>query len=183
MREVCAVLMRSSTTAATLEDIEKTLRSIEARLPRANEGVGKSPMTIMSPVQALARPVEASAQPQQATPSLPSAPILRQRHGNVPSSVDEYLRSRRMGDEYKDLLPLKESKPAPKPEISVRDQLLDGAGTRPGMGAAQLHEELGGQLADVSQLRTSGPADIDVAPAQAQRHALFVVDRAGKGAA
>lgn len=66
--------------------------------------------------------------------------------------MDNYLRSRlsegREGDEA-GLLPLKVAVRNAQKEKDGRDDLL-GGGNRPGIGSAQLHEELGGQLADVS---------------------------------
>lgn len=77
--------------------------------------------------------------------------VLRKRVLNT----EQYLRTRlaedREGDEA-GLLPLKiQAQKADAP--NERDSLLGGA--RPGMGSAQLHEELGGQLADVSLLSGS----------------------------
>jgi len=77
--------------------------------------------------------------------------VLRKRVLNT----EQYLRTRlaedREGDEA-GLLPLKiQAQKADGP--NERDSLLGGA--RPGMGSAQLHEELGGQLADVSLLSGS----------------------------
>lgn len=67
-------------------------------------------------------------------------------------NVETYLRSRtsedREGDEA-GLLPLKVPIRNAQKDKDQRDSLL-GGGNRPGMGSAQLHEELGGQLADVS---------------------------------
>jgi hypothetical protein len=66
-------------------------------------------------------------------------------------NTESYLRNRvsedRQGDEA-GLLPLKVQRVKEKAP-GGRDDLLGGA--RPGMGSAQLHEELGGQLADVSR--------------------------------
>ncbi|WVQ99638.1 hypothetical protein IAU59_006777 [Kwoniella sp. CBS 9459] len=74
------------------------------------------------------------------------------------SRVDDYLAQRARGDlqdsSTSDLLPLKpvvNAKQAGK-GLSDRDALLAGAGKGVGsvIGSAQLHEELGGQLADMS---------------------------------
>jgi hypothetical protein len=79
-------------------------------------------------------------------PTLASAFAPRRRRA-IPS---QYLRARenedRQGGEV-GLLPLK-ILPAPGKGKSDRDRLLDGEVN--GLGAAQLHEELGGQLVDVS---------------------------------
>jgi hypothetical protein len=72
-------------------------------------------------------------------------------------NTETYLRTRlaedRQGDEA-GLLPLKIQARKENKE-NDRDSLLGGV--RPGMGSAQLHEELGGQLADVSYLRHVNP--------------------------
>jgi hypothetical protein len=79
---------------------------------------------------------------------LSSRTILRQRRANI----DEYLNSRSAEDLKGDeagLLPLKLAQAQSSGAgPGARDRLLGGP--RAGVGAAQLHEELGGQLADVS---------------------------------
>ncbi|WVF71224.1 hypothetical protein IAT40_006024 [Kwoniella sp. CBS 6097] len=95
-------------------------------------------------------PVDAARIP----PSGASA-VLRKRK----SKVDDYLAQRSRGDlqdsSSSDLLPLKpvaKGKHAGGSGLSDRDALLAGAGNGVGsvIGSAQLHEELGGQLADMS---------------------------------
>lgn len=120
-----------------------------------------SPLATIAPASAVPLPDSPSSTTPSAAPSvnndtspvepvkqLPQAAVLRQRHLNV----ENYLRSRlsedREGDET-GLLPLKVPTRNAQKEKDGRDSLLGGV-NRPGMGSAQLHEELGGQLADVS---------------------------------
>lgn len=76
---------------------------------------------------------------------------LRRRQAQ---SLEEYLAARQREDRQQGeagLLPLRQVGGANggNARSGARDTLMDGA--RPGMGSAQLHEELGGQLANVSQ--------------------------------
>ena len=70
------------------------------------------------------------------------------------------------------LLPIRRQ-PVTPAEKNRRDQLLSAPGM--GMGAAQLHEELGGQLADVSAV--DGTVDVadmlDVSSVEAERCSFF----------
>ena len=160
MRDSCQhqLTCRSSTTAPTLKDIERTLDAVENRYKSALSSSHPSQIHIPL-VQTISRQsafthstrpttpiVPAPSRPEQRAPSpTPEPPaVLRQR--NVPS-LDAYLTSRTAEDEKgneEGLLPIR---PRPAKEPSQRDQLI-GSGV--GMGHAQLHEELEGQLADVS---------------------------------
>ncbi|WWC61954.1 uncharacterized protein I303_104540 [Kwoniella dejecticola CBS 10117] len=169
---------QSSSTSNTLMDLEKDLSNIERSLriglssplptPPMNPALIALPMTpnpsnpppierkssppILQPVQTLSTPRQfhpTSAQTNQG---------VRKRK----SRVDEYLaqrsRSELTGSE-EGLLPLNMIPPKSKANgngAGGREALLSGPGAGPGagpgsgIGSAQLHEELGGQLADMS---------------------------------
>jgi hypothetical protein len=115
----------SSNSSNILSDLEKTLKSVEIRYK------------------------ELSSLPTTPAIPPPSAPVepardLRKRVLNTETYLRTRLAEDREGDEA-GLLPLKFQHA--RKEENERDSLLGG--TRPGMGSAQLHEELGGQLADV----------------------------------
>ena len=150
----------SSNSSSIFPELDGTLKGIEMRFRHA----ASIPSPLATTIPAISVPLPDS--PASITPSSilppaddvissvkhvtepPQAAVLRQRHLNV----DNYLRSRlaedREGDEA-GLLPLKVPVRNIQNGKDGRDSLL-GGGNRPGMGSAQLHEELGGQLADVS---------------------------------
>lgn len=157
----------SSTTVGTLSDLDKSLKSTELRhermldLARTSPVVYKSQRNAMVDAQEQAPPavpegkkeqgilsLSAESPPEQHNANTPEATL---RHRNIPN-LNEYLSRREKEDRQgadAGLLPVRMKPPAPKQGPSSRDQLLGSAGGT-GMGASQLHEELGGQLADVS---------------------------------
>ena len=93
---------------------------------------------------------EPSAPPDPQPPDQVANTTLR--HRPHAQSTEEYLRRRIQEDQQggeAGLLPLKSRVAPQKPKPNDRDELLRGSGAGIGMGSAQLHEELGGQLADV----------------------------------
>lgn len=174
---------RSSTTASTLNDLQRSLDTLERRyttvlalqmhsghasiplsktLSRqsntpvnpltktlSRQSAGSSASRPRTPIP-IAHPPQAPSQlPRPPTPTQEPATTTRRRKRNV-QPLDQYLRSRSEEDRQSGeagLLPIR-ARPVVPSEKSSRDQLLGTGGV--GMGAAQLHEELGGQLADVS---------------------------------
>lgn len=149
----------TSNSTSILSELNSTLKGVEMRHRHAASV--PSPLALVAPAAAVPLPVSPSStslaevntpSPEptfsKPAPPIPAAAVLRQRHLNVES----YLRSRQAEDREGDeagLLPLKVSVRKEQKNMDGRDSLLDGA--RPGMGSAQLHEELGGQLADVGR--------------------------------
>lgn len=112
-------------------------RQSAASIDRPRSAVSSAVYRVPTPVQTQT----AASQPEQ-----PPQPTVRRR--NVPP-LATYLATRAAEDEKGNemgLLPLR-ARPAGPTEKSDRDLLLAGGVW---MGAAQLHEELGGQLAHVS---------------------------------
>ncbi|KAK1924044.1 hypothetical protein DB88DRAFT_488940 [Papiliotrema laurentii] len=155
----------ASSTKGTLDDLDRTLTSLEdrytvalaprvtslplsktlSRVSAVSSRVPTRPSSAMNHTPVSTGTDETSQNPRSTTYVPPTT--LRKRK-NPPLST--YLQTRAAEDTTgtdAGLLPIR-AKPVPPAEKSSRDQLL-GAGTA-GMGAAQLHEELGGQLADMS---------------------------------
>jgi hypothetical protein len=139
-----AYALRSSTTASKLRKIEETLSTIENRYRRLLE--------FRSAPSAPTRPTSTSTPHNQHIREDPAAPLPEPEHATSTAIARRtiprtYFRTRdnedRQGGEI-GLLPLKTLKPSK----GDRDALLGGVSG--GLGAAQLHEELGGQLVDVS---------------------------------
>jgi len=158
-------MYRSSTTASTLSDLDATLASVEKHYKRILTRQSSLPPLLTIPST---NPLEngrtreqsvdlnddelSSSAPLNVEQPIPQIKLDRAvsqstiRHRSIPS---KYLQTRQTEDRQggeTGLLPLKLG-PVSK-SISDRDRLLSGAGT--GMGATQIHEELGGQLVDVS---------------------------------
>ncbi|WWC69975.1 uncharacterized protein I206_103919 [Kwoniella pini CBS 10737] len=163
---------QSSSTSPTLLQMGKELsniqKSFQIRLstplptPPMNPALIALPMTpnpsnppilerkpsppLLQSVQKLSTPLSAA--------SVPINNGVRKRK----SRIDEYLMERSKSDltgSEKGLLPLKVLPVKPKfggvgNVAGGREALLAGAGPGSGIGSAQLHEELGGQLADMS---------------------------------
>ena len=155
----------TSTTSDTLNDLQTTLSQLEDRYIRAlapkiptiplsktlsrvsatSSKAGQSSVRNSRPATPVIMHQPPMSRPEP--PRSPSPPQVVRKRKNPPLST--YLQARRNEDAgglEDGLLPVR-IKPKPV-EKSNRDQLLGASGT--GMGAAQLHEELGGQLADVS---------------------------------
>jgi len=139
----------SSNSSNILSDLEKTLKSVEIRYKELSSLPTTPsippPSAVPLPASPTSRPISPPLEPT--TVSLPPVEPARNLRKRV-LNTETYLRTRlaedREGDEA-GLLPLKFQQA--RKEENERDSLLGG--TRPGMGSAQLHEELGGQLADV----------------------------------
>ncbi|ORY26172.1 hypothetical protein BCR39DRAFT_498529 [Naematelia encephala] len=158
---------QSSSTNISLEDLDSTLYRIERSYSAAvtspsiharksSFGIPPVPAKVLQPEPAEKIPLPSSPAPPAPSEMMneshpPPAAALRQRH--VPNmAVTDYLRRRQEEDSAGDetgLLPLKVHHPSrPGNNQGARDALLDGA--RATMGSKELHEELGGQLADMS---------------------------------
>ncbi|WVW84226.1 hypothetical protein I302_106256 [Kwoniella bestiolae CBS 10118] len=162
---------QSSSTSLTLSNLDKELSSVESSFrirltsplptPTLNPALIALPMT-PNPSNPPPPPEPIASSPSQTSPPMshPAAPMpslippsdgVRKRR----SKVDEYLAQRSKLDlagSDEGLLPLKPVR-APRQsnnEPGARESLLAGTGPRSGIGSAQLHEELGGQLADMS---------------------------------
>lgn len=131
-------------------------------LARISPVVYKSQRNAMVDAQEQALPAVPEGKKEQGILSLSAESLPEQhnaitseatlRHRNIPN-LNEYLSRREKEDRQgadAGLLPVRIKPPAPKQGPSSRDQLLGSAGGT-GMGASQLHEELGGRLADVSK--------------------------------
>ena len=138
----------SSNTSSILSDLDRTLKSVEIRyrdISATPTPSGPPPSTVPLPDSPATSPVSPPSEPISVTLSPPEpARNLRKRALNTEAYLRTRLAEDREGDEA-GLLPLKLQQA--RKEENERDTLL--AGTRPGMGSAQLLEELGGQLADV----------------------------------
>lgn len=146
-----------SSSSSTLSELNGTLKGVEMRFRHAASI--PSPLATVAPAAAVPLPGSPSSDspsltaaplseaiPPKAAVAPPASTVLRQRHVNV----QDYLRSRLAEDregEEAGLLPLNVPTRKEHKERDGKDSLLGGS--RPGMGSAQLHEELGGQLADV----------------------------------
>ncbi|EIW70557.1 hypothetical protein M231_07769 [Tremella mesenterica] len=138
-----------STSSETLNDLERTLNRIEERMSTLSEqdtsifSISSSPPTPISDPKD-SPTVSPLPLPSEARNLSSRSSIIRQR-----TSVQEYLRRRieedRQGGEI-GLLPLK----IPIKPIRKEDRDILFSGVKGGMGSARLHEELGGQLADMS---------------------------------
>lgn len=124
------------------------------------------PATI-SPSPELAQPGQVDDPSSQAAATgVTTDSGIRQRKRQAPS-LEEYLAARKREDQADGetgLLPIKRPTTASGSQagsgLGARDKLFDGV--RPGMGSAQMHEELGGQLADVcAPLARLSQADAD----------------------
>ncbi|WRT66593.1 uncharacterized protein IL334_003552 [Kwoniella shivajii] len=161
---------QSSSTSSSLKDLDRELASVEksfrirltspAPTPSLNPALIALPMTPnpSNPISAdrlntsipISRSIASSVKPPSPV-LVPPADGVRKRK----SRVDEHLASRSKAElsdsnTQEDLLPLKSIIPPKKSGPGSRDSLLAGAGPGMGIGAAQIHEELGGQLADMS---------------------------------
>jgi hypothetical protein len=101
--------------------------------------------------------VQSSSRPSVPIFSAPPDPPLpvRQRRRKAPTA-EEYLATRQRQDALGSdtgLLPLKTPATAGAADkgLGARDRLLGDVGSRGAVGSSQLHEEMGGQLADVSE--------------------------------
>jgi hypothetical protein len=139
----------SSNSSNILSDLEKTLKSVEIRYKELSSLPTTPsippPSAVPLPDSPTSRPISPPSEPMSvALPPVEPARDLRKRVLNTETYLRTRLAEDREGDEA-GLLPLKFQQA--RKEENERDSLLGG--TRPGMGSAQLHEELGGQLADV----------------------------------
>jgi hypothetical protein len=149
----------SSNSSNILLDLEKTLKSVEIRYKELSSlpttPAIPPPSAVPLPASPTSRPISPPSEPTSvALPPVDPAKNLRKRVLNTETYLRTRLAEDREGDEA-GLLPLKYQQA--RKEENERDSLLGG--TRPGMGSAQLHEELGGQLADVRVLVPSWPVD------------------------
>ncbi|KAK4683724.1 hypothetical protein P7C73_g6507, partial [Tremellales sp. Uapishka_1] len=152
---------QSSSTSTSLVDIESTLRQVESKYrdvlknstaPSSSSFSARiAPKSVLLPDSTPSSPAPSPASASTPPPSRPLvAPQFRKRMSTATSQLVDYLAVRAREDAKGDetgLLPLR-AIPTAKPEIGAREKLLGG--TRNGVGSAQLHEELGGQLADMS---------------------------------
>ncbi|OCF60885.1 hypothetical protein L486_00529 [Kwoniella mangroviensis CBS 10435] len=161
---------QSSSTSSNLSVLDKELSSVESSFrirlssplptPTLNPALIALPMTPdpSYPPPAESIPISSfhsspKLTPPTVTPAerVPPSDGVRKRR----SRVDEYLAQRSKSDltgSEEGLLPLKPIKP-PKQNVNgqgERESLLAGSGPGNGLGSAQLHEELGGQLVDMS---------------------------------
>ncbi|WWD03257.1 hypothetical protein V865_001308 [Kwoniella europaea PYCC6329] len=161
---------QSSSTSSNLSLLGQELSSIESAFrirlssplptPTLNPAMIALPMTPnpSNPPPAESIPpaslhTSQKSSPPTVTPTEPVPPSdgVRKRR----SRVDEYLAQRSKSDltgSEEGLLPLKPIK-LPKQNVNgpgARESLLAGSGPGNGIGSAQLHEELGGQLVDMS---------------------------------
>ncbi|WWC89086.1 uncharacterized protein L201_004004 [Kwoniella dendrophila CBS 6074] len=161
---------QSSSTSGTLSKLDKELSSVEStyqiRLTSPLPTPSHNPALIALPM------TPNTSNPPQSERSDPTPPIQNLESKSMPiptsalitptdgvrkrrSRVDEYLAQRSKSDltgSEEGLLPLKPVIPSniKGKGVNSRDALLAGAGAGSGVGSAQLHEELGGQLADMS---------------------------------
>lgn len=206
MLQTIQLMTRSSSSFQTITDLSQSLDEIIARYEAI---VGASPVRSSRPTTPVlpistskpdipsghtARSTNAS-QPNVETPGptaststpAPTPSTARRRQRRAPS-LSEYLAKREREDARggeTGLLPLKAipNKQLTATTKSSRDQLLAGQRSEGVMGNSQLHEELGGQLAEVSlfalingNVRSVQPADmIDVTSAQTQRYTLSLL--------
>jgi len=138
----------SSNSSNILTDLEKTLKSVEIRYKELSSQPPTPsvpvPAAVPLPASPTSRPISPPSEPTPAVVLPPAGRDLRKRVLNTETYLRTRLAEDREGHEA-GLLPLKFQQA--RKEENERDSLLGG--TRPGMGSAQLHEELGGQLADV----------------------------------
>ncbi|WVR06839.1 hypothetical protein IAU60_003875 [Kwoniella sp. DSM 27419] len=167
---------QTSKTASSLRGLSNSLQNVETAFkirqsspvptPLANPAFIALPMTptVSQPSSAISR----VSSPPLAAPAIPAAPVTapsvhplqesaspnHSKVRNRRSRVDDYLAQRAKGDlgSEADLLPLKNAIQVGKTldGVGTRERLLEGASARSGIGSAQLHEELGGQLAEMS---------------------------------
>ncbi|ODO06428.1 hypothetical protein L198_01660 [Cryptococcus wingfieldii CBS 7118] len=164
---------QSSSSTAAFTDLDRSLRTVETvfrrRLispsptPSSNPALIALPMSSSSSNQTNSSPVDKFALPSnEFYEESRLAPLPRAQPTTVRSArrrraqTDDYLakinREHTTGD-HASLLPLKLEETREPHGNSVagdRDNLLRGIAPESGLGAAQLHEELGGQLADMS---------------------------------
>ncbi|GFZ46828.1 hypothetical protein JCM24511_04048 [Saitozyma sp. JCM 24511] len=158
---------QSSTTSSTLSALKNTLATVEGRyaeILQREQHVSASTTgrPTIGPVAHVAAPALAAGVPSSSQP--PSVPIVsappdppapvRQRRRKAPTA-EEYLATRQRQDALGSdtgLLPLKTPATAGTADkgLGARDRLLGDVGSRGAVGSSQLHEELGGQLADMS---------------------------------
>ncbi|RSH88968.1 hypothetical protein EHS25_002630 [Saitozyma podzolica] len=157
---------QSSTTSSTLSTLKHTLATVEGRyaeiLQRAqpvssSTAVRPTVGPVTYAASASAPGIPSSSQPSNvpivSAPPDPPAPV-RQRRRKAPTA-EEYLATRQRQDALGSdtgLLPLKTPATAGTGDNGpgARDRLLGDVGSRGAVGSSQLHEELGGQLADMS---------------------------------
>ncbi|EJT45245.1 hypothetical protein A1Q1_06383 [Trichosporon asahii var. asahii CBS 2479] len=148
---------RASTTAATLDDLERILARVEvqvqdsARLPTPpEEAAAEDLLEAHVPTKLEDEPVELEI--PVAAPSAAPAVVVTPTASKAFDMADYFARREQESKQGGDagLLPLK-SKVAKDPmdEEGMRQRLLAGANSK-GMGARELQEELSGQLAGFS---------------------------------
>jgi hypothetical protein len=192
---------RSSSSTRTITDLTTSLTSIIARFEAT---VGPTLVPSSRPATPASRP-PASLTPQQdrgtpttsvhndglhssASSTLTSASSLTTHRRRPAPSLSEYLSKREKEDARggeTGLLSLGNQKAGPAQSgqtKSQRDQLLAGQRSEGVMGNSQLHEELGGQLAEVRSIvhlcpRSQPDAHLDVPSAQAECDTFFELAR------
>lgn len=163
-RKCKIVPSRSLKTSSTLSTLDQTLNNVEERyigvlssqLTTAN-GIGfgvQTPSLVLLPLSPPPAPVSAVTSHTASIPTPDSTPPFQT--GDIPSNTvrhrsipKDYLTARLREDVQRGevgLLPLRTKTAS---EANARESLLGPPESAGGLGAAQLHEELGGQLADV----------------------------------
>lgn len=155
---------------STLADLDRNLRLVEQRYisllhsePNTPSGtIGISPSDHPTPMNPFSTAVTSSSPPSVVPPTVtsivPDPPPARAEADSVPTQSSDhkrgspatYLANRVREDEEGGevgLLPLRTQE---NRELGERQRLLGPVGAVDGVGSAQLHEELGGQLSDVS---------------------------------
>ncbi|ODO09153.1 hypothetical protein I350_02753 [Cryptococcus amylolentus CBS 6273] len=164
---------QSSSSTAAFQDIDRSLRTVETvfrrRLmspsptPSFNPALIALPMSPSSSNQTNPSPVDKASrtsndhyEESRTAPSPRTQPTTVRSVRRRRAQTDDYLakinREYTTGD-HTSLLPLrleKTQKSYGNSGAGDRDTLLGGVAPESGLGAAQLHEELGGQLADMS---------------------------------
>lgn len=156
----------SSSTAQTLRSLSKTLDDLSSRHGTQNKDLGKTDATTIKP-EPLANGDNRMNKQNSTLPepslntSSPVSPVketVKRRRRTIPS-LSEYLSQREKEDKIggeAGLLPI--SKPSTaqiqsdQQEKNLKDELMAGRKSKSVLGNAEIHEELGGQLAEVSFL-------------------------------
>ena len=200
---------RSSSTSQTLAQLASSLDSLEAAYaayaPSTEQPIPSAPLSRhQSRISTAPESSQKTSAPEPDVKSITAvaepATSIRQRKPRTGPSLSAYLAKREREDAQggeAGLLPVSLPRVGNGGDRNgvdaekQREELLAGNTSRAALSGAQLHEELGGQLAQVRvfyhgnatgiRRASTDLTTVDVEPAQAERAALCKLARRGKG--